>query len=177
MPRPRVSTTTTMAPPAHLDIIIAMTAMQHHRNNSRPHEEDNLHNAERKARLQHRAGLIEVESERVIRASAPFAKRTQGDDDRPAIPAAAVGIGDETQLVDSRDESAQEAQVDEGDEDGGAFCCAEADERVDAPEDGEHADDEEDQDVGWGELICFDVAIDEVGLLVSGQLSFVFVDM
>lgn len=56
----------------------------------------------------------------------------------------AVSVGDEAELVDGGDEGADEAEVDEGDEERGAFCCGEAEERVDAPEDGDYADDEQD---------------------------------
>lgn len=54
----------------------------------------------------------------------------------------AVGVGDEAQLVDACDEGAEEAQIQEGDEDGGALGCGEADERVKGPEDSDYADDE-----------------------------------
>jgi hypothetical protein len=40
-----------------------------------------------------------------------------------------------------------------------------ADERVKGPEDGDHADDEEHQDVRRGDLVCFEIAVDEVGLV------------
>lgn len=54
----------------------------------------------------------------------------------------AVCVCDKTKLVDACDESAEEEEVDEGDEDCRALGCREADERVEGPEDGEGADDE-----------------------------------
>lgn len=91
-------------------------------------------------------------------------ERTKRHPNRASIPASAVCARDKAQLVDTCDESAKEAQIDECDEDCGAFCCGEADEGIDGPEDGDYADDEEDQDVGWCELVCFEVAVDKVGL-------------
>ena len=82
------------------------------------------------------------------------------------MPVAAVGVGDEAELVDGRDEGAKEEEVDEGDEYRGAFGGCVADQCVDGPEDGDDADYEEDEDVDWGDLVCFDVAVDEVGLFL-----------
>jgi hypothetical protein len=39
-----------------------------------------------------------------------------------------------------------------------------ADECVEGPENGNHADYEEHQDVSRGDLVCFEIAVDEVGL-------------
>ena len=80
------------------------------------------------------------------------------------MPVAAVGVGDEAELVDGCDEGAEEEEVDEGDENGGAFGGCVADQCVDGPEDGDDADYEEDEDVDRGDLVCLDVAVDEVGL-------------
>lgn len=76
----------------------------------------------------------------------------------------AISVRDEAQLVDSCDESADEEEVDEGDEERGALGVRIADERVEAPKDGDHADYEENQDVGWGDLVGFEIAVDEVSL-------------
>lgn len=67
----------------------------------------------------------------------------------------AVGVRDEAQLVYTRDESTHEAEVNECDEKGGAFGRGEADQGVDGPEDGDYADDEEYEDVGWGKDVGF----------------------
>lgn len=82
------------------------------------------------------------------------------------MPVAAVGVCDEAQFVDAGDEGAEEEEVDEGDEDGGALCGGVADHGVDAPKDGDDADDEEDEDVDWGDYVGFEEAVDEVGLIV-----------
>lgn len=76
----------------------------------------------------------------------------------------AIGICDKAQLVDAGDECAEKAHVKKGDKERRALGRGEADQGVDAPEDGDHADDEEDQDVWRGEHVGFEVAIDEVGL-------------
>lgn len=85
---------------------------------------------------------------------------------------ATVGIGDEAQLIDACDEGAEEEKIDEGDERMGSLSGRQAKEGVNCPEDGEDADNEQDQDVGWGELIRFQVAINKVRLWVrvSGWL-------
>jgi hypothetical protein len=57
------------------------------------------------------------------------------------------------QLVVGGDEGADEAEVNEGDEEGGAAGRAEADQRHDGPGAGEDGDDEEDEDVGWREEV------------------------
>lgn len=64
-----------------------------------------------------------MQRERVIRLNAPLPKRTEGNPDRAAVPVGAVGVGDEAQLVDARHERAEEEEVDEGDEEAGAFGC------------------------------------------------------
>lgn len=76
----------------------------------------------------------------------------------------AISVRNEAELVDSCDESADEEEVDEGDEERGALGGRMADERVEGPEDGDHADYEEHQDVGWGNLVCVEIAVDKVGL-------------
>jgi len=80
------------------------------------------------------------------------------------VPVAAVGVCDEAQFVDARDEGAEEEEVHKGDEDRGALCGGVADHRVEAPEDGDDADDEENEDVDWGDLVGFEESVDEVGL-------------
>lgn len=130
----------------------------------RPEEEDDLHDAQREARLQHGARLVEVERQGVPALDAPVAKGPEGDVDLAAVPARAVRAPDEAQLVDAGDEGAEEAQVDEGDEGRGALGGRVADQGVEGPEDGDDADDEEDEDVGRGHDVGFDVSIDEVGL-------------
>lgn len=142
-----MTASTTMTPPSHsllnndLPLILLMNKQGQE---SRPSKEENLHNAQREGRLEHSAGLIHLQRERVTRALAILAERAERDPDHAGVPVGAVSVGDEAELVDGGDEGADEAEVDEGDEERGAFCCGEAEERVDAPEDGDYADDEQD---------------------------------
>lgn len=76
-------------------------------------DKKNLHNAERKRRLEHSALPVNVQAVAVA-----------GDVEQPQIsairavrgPVGAVCIGDATQTVDAADECANEEKVDEGDE-------------------------------------------------------------
>lgn len=55
-----------------------------------------------------------------------------------------VGVGDVTELVDAGDKGPDEAEVDEGDEDGGVAGGFAAEDGYDGPGGGEDGDDEED---------------------------------
>lgn len=131
---------------------------------SRPEEEHRLHDPQRKARFQHRAGLIDLQVQVVLVFVTKVPKRAKRHPHRAAIPVSAIGVRDEAELVDSSDESAEEKKVDEGDEERRALRCRMADERIEGPEDGDHTDNEKHQDVGRGDLVCFEIAVDEVGL-------------
>lgn len=130
---------------------------------SRPEEEHRLHDPQRKARFQHRAGLIDLQVQVVLVFVTKVPKRAKRHPHRAAIPVSAIGVRDEAELVDSSDESAEEKKVDEGDEERRALRCRMADERIEGPEDGDHTDNEKHQDVGRGDLVCFEIAVDEVG--------------
>lgn len=54
-----------------------MPQVQEERQNGRPHEEDGLHDAHGKRRLQHRAALVQLVRERVPRLLAVQAERAQ----------------------------------------------------------------------------------------------------
>lgn len=120
-------TTVTASPSRLLNHNLLLLRMQRYGQKSCPSKEDRLHDTHRKGSLQHSAGLIQVRRERVIRAHAVLAKRAQCHPHRAAVPVAAVGGGDEAQLVDGCDEGAEEAKVHEGDEGGGALGRREAD--------------------------------------------------
>lgn len=113
----------TPSPRRLLNNDLTVLAMQEKRQKSSPDKENTLHNPQRERSLQHRAGLIDMQRERVIRVNAPFAKRTEGSPDRAAVPVGAVGVGDEAQLVNARHERAEEEEIDERDEEGGALGC------------------------------------------------------
>lgn len=80
------------------------------------------------------------------------------------MPVAAVGVGDEPELIDARDETAEDQQIDKGDKARGAPRGRQSDHGIKSPEGSNNADDEQDQDVSRGQLVCFEVAIDEEGL-------------
>lgn len=132
-------------------------------------EEQNLHNPYRKRGLQHRTRLVHIE---VSAAVVDGAKGPQRHGDAVHVPAAAVSVGNEAQLVHGSNKRAKEAQVHQRDEAGGAFGAAEADHGVGAPEDGDGADDEEDQDVWRRELVVVEEAMDKVCLLLGQYILF-----
>lgn len=70
---------------------------------------------------------------------------------------------DETQLVGAGDEGADEAQVDEGDEESVRFRAVVGEEREDGPGSGEDRDDEEDEDVVGCQGIVGGVNVDKPG--------------
>lgn len=73
-----------------------LSEMQKHGQDCRPEEKQRLHDPNRKTRLQHRTGLIQILCQWVPRVGAVCPKRAQRDVDvRVAVPVAAVGVGDE----------------------------------------------------------------------------------
>lgn len=162
-----VSATAAMAAPTHrrlLDNRLRMLAVHEEGPERCPGEEHHFHNAERKAGLQHPAGLVRIVGERVVGALSVRSERPQGDPYSAPVPVSAVGIGNEAQLVDSGDEGAEKEQVHEADEGGGALGRRVSDQRVEAPEDGNRANDEKDEYVHGGNNVGFEIPIDEVGL-------------
>ena len=129
--RTRVSPSTRMATSTHSllnnDAFPMIPRMQEQREESSPDKEDRLHNTHRKARLQHRASLVNVQFKRVACLLAVLAERAKRNPDAVAGPVSAVCICDEAQLVDAGDECAEEKHVDERDEDCRALGRAEAD--------------------------------------------------
>lgn len=69
-------------------------------------EGDDVDNAECERRLEHRAGFVRAYREGESRAIDACAR------------IGAVGVGDEAQVVDTRDQGAHDTQVEEGDEEG-----------------------------------------------------------
>lgn len=132
--------------------------------NSCPEEEDNFNDPQCKAGLQHRASLVNVEGQRVIGPVAVVSEGTQRNVNRATIPMRATGPCNKSQLVDTRNESTEEQEIDESDKHGGALGGRKADQGIEAPESCNDADDEEDENVGGGNLVRIEVAIDEVCL-------------
>ena len=122
----RVTSPASMATPSspYLGLLNSATLMPMHkqRKGRRPEEENRIHNPKRKRRLQHRAGLINIQTQRIIALATNIPKRTQGDVERSTGELRAVCICNPAELVDTCYEGTYEAEVDEGDEDGGAFC-------------------------------------------------------
>jgi hypothetical protein len=75
----------------------------------------------------------------------------------------ARGVVDAAQLVHARDEGAEEAGVDEADEEGVGRGAVVGEEGEDAPGQGEDGGDEEDEDRGRGQGVGGDVLVDKVG--------------
>lgn len=91
--------------------------------NGRPEEEERVHDPEGEGSLQQGAGLVDVHAEVIPIFAADVPEGPQGEVEGPGAEIGAVGRCDVAELVDAGDEGADEAEVDEGDEDGGAFCC------------------------------------------------------
>ncbi len=125
----------------------------------RDEEEDAVHDTEGKAGLEHAARLVDRDVKPI---DAGGAEDAEGDIQSVAArEMGAVGISDEAQVVHASDEGTDESQIDESDELGVGAAAMVAEEGEDGPDQGEHRDDEEDQDVFGGDDIVLDVAIDE----------------
>ena len=109
---------------------------------TRYEKEDAIHNPERKARLQHRTRLIRIQG-KGLRSTNTV--RSKGNRDPGSIvgEAGAVCGGYATKFVDAGDEGTNEAEVDEGNEDGGITCRFAPEEGYDGPDGTEGGDDEE----------------------------------
>lgn len=82
---------------------------------------------------------------------------------RAAGEGGAAGAADAAQRVHGRDEGADKAQVDEGDEEARAAGARVGDERRERPRRRQHGHDERDEDVVGGEDVVGDEAVHEVG--------------
>lgn len=100
-----------------------MRVVQEQRKQRSPEEECCLHNTKCERGFQHSASLVDVQRERIISALAVRPEWTQRDPDRAAMPAGTVCVGNKAELVDGRNEGAEEEQVHERDEDCGSLCC------------------------------------------------------
>lgn len=121
-----------MAPPPPTtrllrNTLIPIPTIKPNRPECRPREENHLHDPQRKASLEHPARLVQVIREVVPGLPPVSAKGAQRDIHASAVPVAAVGGCDEAELVDGCDKGAEEEEVDEGDEGGGALGCGVAD--------------------------------------------------
>jgi len=130
----------------------------HHR---RDEEEDGVHDTEREARLEHAARLVDADVKRVEGRASQDAEirlvRAVGRD------RGAVHARDKAEIIDSRDEGADESQVDEADEArvGAGPVVAEQGEK--GPGEAEDGDDEKNEDVVGRHLVVLEVVVDEPG--------------
>ena len=134
-----------MAPPpvrlCNLRLPSIPASVHEKQQNARYEKEDAIHYAKCKARLQHRAILIGIEMEGRISADAII---IDGHGEVTVCgEACAVCVGDVAKFVDAGDEGADEAEVDEGDEDGGIAGGFATENGYDGPGGGQDGDDEE----------------------------------
>ncbi|QSZ32193.1 hypothetical protein DSL72_001764 [Monilinia vaccinii-corymbosi] len=122
---------------------VSLVAPPHHtRQQARDEKEDAIHDAKREARLEHGAGLVDRDAHAVHVGIAPRAKidivptrRADGG---------AVGMRDEAERVDARDQRAEETEVDKGDEERIVARAVVGEERCNGPGACEDRHDEED---------------------------------
>ena len=125
-------------------------------------EDDAVDDAERKARLEHRASLVGSQCWISVRhCEAVGIGRAR----EAAIDNDAVLICDSAQLVDTGDGCAHEAEIEEADEEAVSAYGWDSENGEKGVCDSEYGDDKEDENVGWRELVRVDVHVHEVGLL------------
>ncbi len=91
--------------------------MHEQQQEARNSKEDAIHDPERKGSLQHRTVLVRIQAEGRISADTIV---IDGEGEvAVGFESSAVGSGDVAQFVDAGDEGAHEAEIDEGDEEGG----------------------------------------------------------
>jgi hypothetical protein len=124
-------------------------------------EENAIHNAKRKACFQHCAALIgsDVDSINGGTSQGPEVQSVRGS--RGHI--GAVGVRDMAELIDAGDEGANEAKIDEGDEECIVVGAVVREECCDGPDSSEDRHNEEYQDEIWCQLVCLGVDVYEVG--------------
>lgn len=82
-------------------------------------EEDDIHDAKGEAGFEHGASPVDVDRPFASRAPAPESKGPKSDIEVPACgEVCAVRLGKVSEFDDAGDQSRQEAEIDEGDEDG-----------------------------------------------------------
>ena len=104
--------------PTDRTLLILLMSAHKQQQNARIEEKDAVHDAKREARLQHRARLIHIGREGRVGRLPEVSERAQADVQRGGGEIGAAGVGDVAKLDHTRDESADEAHVDERDEDG-----------------------------------------------------------
>lgn len=145
------------------------------RQKSRPGKEGDLHDSQRETGLEHRADLVHIAGQRVPALSTSRSKWSQGLPDPwiagLRIPVWTAPVGDEAEFVHARDQGTHDTQVDEADKRGRCLCRVVTDRRVQAPEDGDRADNERDENVHGRNDSGIEISIDEVGLYLYIPIS------
>jgi hypothetical protein len=161
---PAMAPSVRVAPPrlvSDVDLLLLGLVAVHQRQHGREEEEDGVHDAKGKARLQHAARLVDVDVERVERGVAEDAEADGRR--RPGRDVDAVKVLDEAQIVHAGYEGADEAEIDEADELRVRLAAMVREEREQRPSESEDRHDEEDEDVVGRQHVVVVIALDEVG--------------
>lgn len=152
-----------VAPPDHSLSTVLLVPPQQKCQDAGGKEEDDVHDAKRPARFQHRTILINVGApgRAVVVLSSIIPKDPEVDVDIARREVRARGTSDSSQLVDGGYESGNEGEVDKSDEVGRATGGGESEESCEGPGAGENRDDEEDENKVRCQLALAVVAIDE----------------
>ena len=176
-PATAVPPRTAMAPPAPMpsrmrspyprlpyDRLPPLMPMQQQRQQERYKEEDRIHDAKRPARLEHRTVLTDAGRPMAAIIIPEISKWAERDGEAARCEISAVGIVDAAEFVVRSDEGPDEAEVDEGHENGAAAHAGHAEEGYDGPGAGEDGDDEEGENGGRCECVRVLEAGDKPGL-------------
>ena len=144
------------------DVSVVASPVNEQQDKAGDSEEDAVHDAKGKAGFEHSACLVDIHAERT---GSGEALRIEGDREAGVRgEVGAVSLGDVPKLVNTGDKSSDEAQIDEGDEDGGVAGRLASEPGQNGPSRGQDSDNEEDQHIGRREEVSFVPAVDEVRL-------------
>jgi hypothetical protein len=128
-----------------------------------PEEEEDIHDAEGKASLEHRASLVDVQSEWNVRLNSKAPKHTKAtvEEEGRVSEVRAISVCDSAEVPDACNECADEEQVDERHEEA-RMARSEISYQCEAcPRQRQHRNYEEDEDGIRRELVLHGVAVDE----------------
>ncbi|TGO47991.1 hypothetical protein BCON_0256g00200 [Botryotinia convoluta] len=150
----------------HINLLIPpprslMTLPHHTSQQTRYKKENTIHDSKRKTRFEHRTRFINFDTHPInIRISeCPEIDIVSGGSSQMGT----IRVGDEAELVDAGDKGTYETEIDERDEERVGARAVVGEEGCDGPGAGEHGDDEQYEDVVWGERIVGCVDVDEEG--------------
>lgn len=124
-------------------------------------EKEAVHDAECEARLEHAARLVDADIEGIDPGAPKNTEAKIGR--RPSRDIDTVDVGDEAQVIDTRNKGANETEIDKCDELGVRRASVVREQREERPGKAEHRNNEQDQDIVRRQKVAFDVAVDEVG--------------